>query len=237
MVAELAAARSDRSPPTSPRIGVLSVQGAFAAHGHVLSRMGATVVRVRAPSDLEVVEGLVLPGGESTAMTLISRSNGLWNALDGVLRSGIPVLATCAGVILLASEVRDGRADQRWFGTVDLTVRRNGYGRQVDSFEADLAVKAHVGAFPGVFIRAPVIERVGADVEVLAEVAQRDSRHTPVLCRSGRTVLATFHPELTTDTRVHLMAFGPLLGATPNGAQLFPPGCRAVAETAGVVHT
>ncbi len=214
----------------SPRIGVLSVQGAFAAHGHVLSRMGATVVRIRAPADLEAVEGLVLPGGESTAMTLISRSNRLWEVLDGVLRSGIPVLATCAGVILLASEVRDGRADQRSFGTVDLTVRRNGYGRQVDSFEAGLTVKAHASPFPGIFIRAPVIERVGASVEVLAEIEERDGWCAPVLCRSGPTVLATFHPELTTDPRVHAMAFGSLLGARRTAPSYFPLAATPLPE-------
>jgi pyridoxal 5'-phosphate synthase pdxT subunit len=202
--------RSDDSRTAEVRIGILSVQGAFAAHERVLRGMGATPVPVREPADLAGLAGLVLPGGESTAMQLLMKSNGLWDALGELVPHGRPTLATCAGSILLAGEILDGRPDQESLGVVDISVRRNGYGRQVDSFEADLALTTGGAPFPGVFIRAPVIERTGDGVEVLASV-DRPTGPTPVLCRDRNVVLCTFHPELTGDSRVHALAFGGLL--------------------------
>jgi pyridoxal 5'-phosphate synthase pdxT subunit len=206
----------------APRIGILSVQGAFEAHGQALRGLGARTVPVRTPGDLVDLDGLVLPGGESTAMSLLLRSNGLWDALGDLVRTGLPTLATCAGVILLAAEVIDGRDDQSSLAAVDVAVRRNGFGRQVHSFEADLPLAGSDDPLRGVFIRAPVIERVGAGVEVLASL-RHGGVPTPVLCREKNVVVATFHPELTTDGRVHQLAFGPGLGtaaepAAPRGA-------------------
>jgi 5'-phosphate synthase pdxT subunit len=194
----------------SPRIGVLALQGAFRAHELVLERLGAEAVQVRTRADLADVAGLVLPGGESTVMSLLMGSHGLRDALSEFVHGGLPILATCAGAILLAEDVLDGRPDQRSFGAIDLSVRRNGYGRQVDSFEADLRIKGDDAPFPGVFIRAPVIERAGGEVAVLAR-AEGPGGATPVLCREGTIMVATFHPELTEDARVHVMAFGTLL--------------------------
>ncbi len=186
------------------RIGVLALQGAFAAHAAVLESLGVLTVEVRTPADLAGLDGLVLPGGESTAVSMAAERAGLMEPLAELLDADLPVLGTCAGAILLARECLDGRSDQRQFGRVDVSVRRNAYGRQVDSFEVDLNVPAFAGAgladgpFHAVFIRAPAIERVGDGVEVLAEVDGR-----PCAVASGRTVLTTFHPELTADDRFH----------------------------------
>jgi len=186
------------------RIGVLALQGAFAAHAAVLGSLGARTVEVRTPQDLPDLDGLVVPGGESTAVSMAAERAGLVEPLAEFLDRDLPVLGTCAGAILLAKECLDGRADQRQLGRVDVAVRRNAYGRQVDSFEVDLDVPAFAGAgladgpFHAVFIRAPAIERVGDGVEVLAEV---DGRPCAVI--SGRTVLTTFHPELAGDDRFH----------------------------------
>jgi pyridoxal 5'-phosphate synthase pdxT subunit len=204
------------SPPRGtgegPRVGVLSVQGAVHAHARVLRRLGARPVAVRTPADLAGLAGVVLPGGESTAMTLLMKANGLWSALADFLAARPPVLATCAGAIIVATELRDGRPDQDTLGIVELSVRRNGFGRQVHSFET--AVRVTSGErLPAVFIRAPVIERVGPEVEVLAELPVGG----PVLCRQGNAVVATFHPELTGDSWVHAAAFGALTGSVVGG--------------------
>ncbi len=162
----------------------------------MLKRLGAEVVEVRKREQLERLDGLVIPGGESTAIGRLIRLYGLEEAIRRFER---PILGTCAGMILLAAEILDGRSDQRCFGAVDVAVRRNAFGRQVDSFEADLAVEGLPGGdFPAVFIRAPVVESVGEDVEVLASVGER-----PVLCRQGRVLVAAFHPELSDDLRLH----------------------------------
>jgi 5'-phosphate synthase pdxT subunit len=180
-------------------IGVLALQGAFASHQERLAELGASTRQVRAPDDLDGVDALVMPGGESTTMSKLLLTSGLFDAIAARLRSGMPVLGTCAGMILLATDVIDGRPDQRSFGAIDLAVRRNGYGRQVDSFEADLDVRGiEGGPFHGVFIRAPKVERVGDGVEVLAE---HDG--IPVLTRSRRVTVASFHPELAGDARLH----------------------------------
>lgn len=167
-------------------IGVLAVQGAFREHAAMLRRLGADVREVRLPEHLEGLDGLVIPGGESTAITRLMRLYGLEEALR---RFAGPVLGTCAGMILL---------DRAHLGLLDLEVERNGYGRQVASFEADLALAGEDEPLRGVFIRAPRVREHGPDVEVLAELDGE-----PVLLRQGRFLVASFHPELTDDTRVH----------------------------------
>ena len=185
---------------TTTRVGVLSLQGASARHADMLARLGADPVGVRTPAQLEGVDALVLPGGESTTMSMLLESSGLFDAVADRLAEGMPAFGTCAGMILLGRDILDGRADQRSFGAIDIAVRRNAFGRQVDSFEADLEVAGVTGEGPvhAVFIRAPVVDRVGDDVEVLATVADR-----PVLCRQGRVLVAAFHPELGDDARLH----------------------------------
>jgi pyridoxal 5'-phosphate synthase pdxT subunit len=188
-------------PAETPVIGVLALQGAFRAHADRLIELGVDVRDVRRPADLTAVDALVMPGGESTTMSNLLTSSGLFDEIKARLSDGLPVFGTCAGMILLASEIHDGRPDQRTFGALDITVQRNGYGRQLDSFETELEVTAvdDVDApFHGVFIRAPRVESVGPAVEVLA-------RHgdDAVLVRQGRVMAASFHPELTNDLRLH----------------------------------
>jgi 5'-phosphate synthase pdxT subunit len=181
------------------RVGVLALQGAFASHQRRLAELGVDTAQVRVPHDLDDCAALVMPGGESTTMSKLLLSSGLFDAIGDRIEDGMPVFGTCAGLILLASEVIDGRPDQRCFEAIDISVRRNGYGRQVDSFEADLDVPSlDGGAFHGVFIRAPKVERVGSTVEVLAELDG-----VPVLLRSAGVSVASFHPELANDGRLH----------------------------------
>jgi len=180
------------------RVGVLALQGASAAHADALRRLGADAVEVRTPAQLEGVDAVVLPGGESTTISFLLDSSGLREPLAELLAAGVPAFGTCAGMILLATDVLDGRPDQRSFGAIDLAVRRNAFGRQLDSFEADLEVTGLDEPFHAVFIRAPGVERVGDDVEVLAEVDG-----LPVLCRQGAIMVSSFHPELTDDLRLH----------------------------------
>ena len=180
-------------------VGVLALQGAFAVHEQRLRECGVAARQVRTPDDLSRVDALVMPGGESTTMSKLLTTSGLFDPVASRLEDGMPVFGTCAGMILLATEVLDGRPDQRSFGAIDIAVRRNGYGRQIDSFEADLEVPS-VGdpPFHGVFIRAPKVERVGDGVEVLASHGG-----VPVLLRRGRVSVASFHPELSGDARLH----------------------------------
>ena len=187
-----------RTPGVGLTVGVLALQGAFDVHRQRLERLGAVAPLVRMPNDLEGLDGLVLPGGESTTMSHLLITSGLFDELKARLVDGLAVFGTCAGMILCATDVLDGRPDQRGFDLIDLTVRRNGYGRQLDSFEVDLDVDGLTDAFHAVFIRAPFVERVGPDVDVLA-------RHdgVPVLVRSARCTVAAFHPELTDDARLH----------------------------------
>ena len=181
------------------KVGVLALQGAFREHAEAFEALGADVTFVRLPEHLAGIDALAFPGGESTTIDKLLDSSGLREPVAELVRDGMPALAVCAGLIVLASEVSDGRPDQRPMGLLDVTVRRNGYGRQVDSFEAPLEVKGLVGGpFPGVFIRAPIVERVGPEVEVLATHEDR-----PVLCRQGTIWAASFHPELSGDLRVH----------------------------------
>jgi 5'-phosphate synthase pdxT subunit len=179
-------------------VGVLALQGAFGLHAVALTDLGARPVEVRTPGDLARVQALVMPGGESTTMSMLLESSGLFDAIAERLDDGMPVFGTCAGMILLASDVIDGRSDQRSFGAVDLAVRRNGYGRQVDSFEANLDVTGLDSPFPAVFIRAPVVESAGPEVTVLALHEGR-----PVLAQQGHVTVAAFHPELAGDSRLH----------------------------------
>jgi 5'-phosphate synthase pdxT subunit len=182
----------------APTIGVLALQGAFAAHQRVLDALGESTRQVRTPADLDGIDALVMPGGESTTMSRLLGTSGLFDDLKARIGDGLPVFGTCAGMILLATEVLDGRADQRSFGAIDLAVRRNGYGRQVDSFEVDLDVDGLAAPFHAVFIRAPKVCAAGPMVEVLAE---HDG--VPVLARQGHVMVAAFHPELTDDLRLH----------------------------------
>jgi len=180
------------------RIGVLALQGAFAAHAEKFVALGADVVEVRRPEHLTDLDGLVLPGGESTTMSNLLVSSGLARPLAEAIASGLAVFGTCAGMILLSTNILDGRDDQISFSAIDATVRRNAYGRQVDSFECDLSVTSLDSPFHAIFIRAPAIEELGSGVEVLASW-----NDAPVLIRSGRIMAASFHPELTADTRIH----------------------------------
>ena len=182
------------------RVGVLALQGAFAAHRERLVELGVDAPLVRRADQLSDLDGLVLPGGESTTMSHLLTTNHLFDDLKGLVLDGLPVLGTCAGMILCSSEVLDGRPDQRSFGRIDLTVRRNGYGRQLASFETDLRVVGLDDPFHAVFIRAPLVERVGPGCDVLAE-----HEGVPVLVRDGTCTVASFHPELTPDTRLHEM--------------------------------
>jgi 5'-phosphate synthase pdxT subunit len=179
-------------------VGVLALQGAFVAHERALAIAGATTRQVRQPADLEGLDGLVMPGGESTTMSRLLTTSGLYDEIKARLSDGLPVFGTCAGMILLATEVLDGRPDQRSFGAIDVSVQRNGYGRQVDSFEADIDVIDFDHTFHAVFIRAPKVVGVGPNVEVLAE---HDG--VPVVARQGHVMVASFHPELTGDARLH----------------------------------
>jgi 5'-phosphate synthase pdxT subunit len=174
------------------------MQGAFAEHVRALEQSGARTRLVRTREDLAGLDGIVLPGGESTTMTMLMERTGLQEPLREAIAGGLATLATCAGVIVLARDVSDGMADQHGLGLLDIAVRRNGYGRQVDSFEAGLEI-AGIGAksFPGVFIRAPLVESTGS-AEV---VARHDGRAVAV--RQGRILALCFHPELTGDRRLH----------------------------------
>ena len=178
------------------QVGVLALQGAFAAHSDCLTSIGVQSIEVRNPEQLSSVDALLMPGGESSTMSQLLEPSGLFDPIATRIADGMPVFGTCAGMILLASEILDGRSDQRSFSAIDLSVRRNAFGRQVDSFEA--TINSSVGDFHGVFIRAPRIERVGDQVEVLGSINDE-----PVLVRQGNVLAASFHPELSNDARLH----------------------------------
>jgi pyridoxal 5'-phosphate synthase pdxT subunit len=202
-------------------IGVLDLQGDVREHVAALGEVGASSRPVKRPDDLHGLAGLILPGGESTTLSMLLASTGLFEAVSELIESGMPVLGTCAGLVLLAREVLDGRPDQRSFGAVDAVVRRNGFGRQVASFETELEF-GEGPPLPAVFIRAPYVVRVGAEVDVLATVRHHAVRpdgpdgtprsselaaaapvESPALVRQGSVLAACFHPELTGDRRVH----------------------------------
>jgi 5'-phosphate synthase pdxT subunit len=197
------------------RIGVLAVQGNFREHAAVLRRLGAEPVEVRLPEQLEGLDGLIVPGGESTTMT---RLMGLYDLDDAVRNFEAPVFGTCAGMIVL---------DREHLGLADIRVRRNAFGRQVHSFEADLDIGHGDEPVRAVFIRAPWIEEAGPDVEVLAEVDGH-----PVLARQGRILVAAFHPELTDDTRIHELFLNQVREATRVDSAERDPGAKSPASPA-----
>jgi len=180
------------------RIGVLALQGAFAAHAAALQRLGASTAEVRVAVDLEQCDALVLPGGESTTMSQLLETSQLFDPLAKRIAAGMPVFGTCAGMILLSRGIADGRPDQRSFAALDIDVQRNGFGRQLDSFETEIDVHGLDRAFHAVFIRAPRISRIGSELETLATHGGE-----PVLVRSKTVMAASFHPELADDDRVH----------------------------------
>ncbi len=191
---------------------MLALQGAFAAHIEMLESLGAAAFEVRGAEDLAEADRLVIPGGESTTMSMMIERTGLRAALEGHLARGLPVLGTCAGAILLARAVQHGRGDQLHLGALDIDVARNAFGRQRESFEVDLEVAGLHEPFHAVFIRAPRITRVGESVEVLAALDG-----SPSLVRSGSVMASTFHPELSGDTRIHELFCSVAPGASGQG--------------------
>lgn len=200
------------------RVGILALQGDVGSHAEALRALGVDARAVRRPGDLDPLDALILPGGESTAISLLLRSSGLDEPLRRRLDDGLPAFGTCAGMILLARHIRAGRPDQRPYGAIDVTVKRNAFGRQVQSFETDLDVTGLDRPFHAVFIRAPAVEEIGPGVEVLARVAATDGSEPAVLCRQGRVMVSAFHPELSGDTRLHELflerAFAPVTPET-----------------------
>ncbi len=179
-------------------VGVLALQGAFSRHQDALTELGVTTRQVRTPQDLEAVNALVMPGGESTTMSQLLESSEIFEPLAKRVEEGMAVFGTCAGMILLAKKIIDGRDDQTPFGAIDIEVQRNAYGRQVDSFEADIDVDSLKSPFHAVFIRAPRIASLGSQVKVLAYCGE-----DVVLAQQNNILVASFHPELTNDIRLH----------------------------------
>jgi 5'-phosphate synthase pdxT subunit len=198
-------------PPTTSAVAVLALQGDFAAHAKRLAEMGIPSFEARRPKELEDAAGLVLPGGESTTIWKFFESSPWEEAVRSFAESGRPILGTCAGAIVLAREVTN--PVQKGLGLLDISVERNAYGRQVDSFVGEVDAPRLGGRLPAVFIRAPKIRDVGPGVEVLARY-----RGEPVLVRQGPILAATFHPELTEDRRVHQLAFESLAAARRKSA-------------------
>ncbi len=185
-------------------IGVLAVQGDVREHVRVLTALGATTSAVRRPAELAAVDGLVIPGGESTTMDKLVRAFDLFEPLRDRIAAGLPVYGSCAGMIMLADRLTDPRPGQQTLGGLDVTVRRNAFGRQLDSFEADLTVAGWAGGpLRAVFIRAPWVEQAGPGVEVLARVTTGAAAGRIVAVRQDALLATAFHPEVTGDTRVH----------------------------------
>ncbi len=181
------------------RIGILASQGAFAEHIAVLQQLGVDTLPVRLPGELGRLDGLIIPGGESTSISKLLLDYNLTNEIRSLAKNGLPILGTCAGMILLADEISD-QGDVESLGVMKIRVRRNAFGRQRESFETDLSISV-LGEkpFPGVFIRAPVIEQANNGVEILARLAD----DTSVAARQGKLLASAFHPELTDDLRFH----------------------------------
>ena len=191
---------------SAPTIGVLALQGDVREHLAVLRSQGAVAVTVRRPAELAAVDGLVVPGGESTTMANLAQRFGLLEPLRDAVAAGLPTYGSCAGMIMLADTVLDAPAGQQTIGGLDVTVRRNAFGRQVDSFETQVDVAGVAGGpVHAVFIRAPWVEEVGPDVEVLGRVVGGEADGKIVAVRQGHLVATSFHPELTGDPRVHAM--------------------------------
>jgi pyridoxal 5'-phosphate synthase pdxT subunit len=189
---------------TSPLIGVLALQGDVKEHEVALQAVEARTIRVRSAEDLSGIDGLVIPGGESTTMSNLAIRAELFEPLRAASSAGLPMYGSCAGMIMLADRVTDARPDQQTIGGLDVTVRRNAFGRQVDSFEIDLDIPV-VGTLPfkAVFIRAPLVESTGPEVEVLSILRRDGAAGTIVAVRQGVRLATSFHPELTGDTRIH----------------------------------
>ena len=181
-------------------VGVLALQGAFESHLKIFKTMGIKAVPVRSTQDLDRIDKIVIPGGESTAIQMLLESNSLRQPLRERLSNGMPVFGTCAGMIVLSKVILDGRDDQSPLNAIDIVVRRNAFGRQIDSFESSIDVKGLSEPFPAIFIRAPIVESVGDNVDVYAKVDDQI-----VLCGNASTLVASFHPELSSDTRIHEM--------------------------------
>lgn len=184
------------------KVGVLALQGDVREHIYALQVCGGEPITVRRIDELNSIDALVIPGGESTTMALLAETFGLFKPIQGRIESGLPVYGSCAGMILLANRVLDATEEQRTFGGLDITVRRNAFGRQVDSFESDLDFQGLSASMRAVFIRAPWVEEVGSEVEVLAAVNFHGTDH-PVAVRQGNLLATSFHPELTQDYRIH----------------------------------
>ena len=183
------------------RVGVLALQGAFALHIEACAEIGVEAIEVRTEAQLDTVDRIIIPGGESTTMSMMLDRNALREPLAARLDDGMPAFGTCAGMILLATDVSDGRPDQKSFAAIDIGVRRNGYGRQNQSFSDEIVVDGledPTRGFHAVFIRAPRVERVGVDVDVLVRYDD-----TPVLCQQNSILVSAFHPELSPDRRLH----------------------------------
>ncbi|HEU4566964.1 MAG TPA: pyridoxal 5'-phosphate synthase glutaminase subunit PdxT [Marmoricola sp.] len=193
--------------PDDLTIGVLAVQGDVREHLRALSALGVRAVAVRRPAELEACDGLVLPGGESTTMVKLAHAFDLLEPLRKRVAAGMPAFGTCAGMILLAERILDGAVGQETIGGLDITVRRNAFGRQVESFETELSVEGIDGPVHAVFIRAPWVEGVGAEVEVLARVASGPAAGRIVAVRQGSLMATSFHPEVDgpegSDLRIH----------------------------------
>lgn len=199
------------TPPTAtaPLVGVLALQGDVREHRAMLERAGARTIAVRREAELAEVDAIVLPGGESTTVHKLARSFGLFEPLREALREGLPAFGTCAGLIMLADRLENPAPGQETFGGLDVVVRRNAFGRQVDSFEADLDVEIDGTVldppFHAVFIRAPWVEKVGQEVEVVARVASGDAVGRIVGVRQANILATSFHPEITGDHRLHAL--------------------------------
>ncbi|MGO4258591.1 pyridoxal 5'-phosphate synthase glutaminase subunit PdxT [Marmoricola sp. RAF53] len=188
---------------SAPTIGVLALQGDVREHLHALAGLGVDAIGVRRPAELDRCDGLVIPGGESTTMFKLARTFELFEPLQKRLQDGMPAFGTCAGMIMLADRITGGTADQETLGGLDITVRRNAFGRQVDSFEGDLAFAGLPDPVHAVFIRAPWVEQVGAGVEVLARVEAGEAAGRIVAVRQGPLMATSFHPEVGSDVRIH----------------------------------
>ncbi len=205
---------------------MLALQGDVDAHAAALTECGVLPVAVRRERELDLVDGLIVPGGESTTISRLLTVFDLLEPLRDRLRGGLPVFGSCAGMILLATEVLDTRPDAQQLGVIDMTVRRNAFGRQVDSFETALEVSG-VGRVPAVFIRAPWVERVGLDVEVLARIEEGPDAGRIVAVRQGAAMATSFHPEATADRRLHRLFLAGIDGGsgadTPEDAGVSDP--------------
>jgi 5'-phosphate synthase pdxT subunit len=188
----------------APRVGVLALQGDVREHISALDHTGAAAVAVRDVEQLGALNGLVIPGGESTTMSKLALRDGFMDPLREARAAGMPMYGSCAGMIMLADRIHDGRADQETIGGLDIDVRRNAFGRQVHSFETDLSIPVLGEAlFPGVFIRAPWVEAVGSTVTVLGRIEEGERAGTIVAVEHAGLLATSFHPELTGDSRVH----------------------------------